>query len=113
MWSCESTKSRSVEVRDVGGGRGRLCSVRSDLPRPPQPPDPPQPPARASALEANFAVREGLAGMAGEKKHPPPPRREPPRGPLGGAGPPPPPRGDPLAPNAGGAATRPGAGRGH
>src|SRR2546422_8506904 len=86
MWSCESTKSRSVEVREVGGGWGRLCSVRSDLPRPPQPPDPPQPPARASALEANFAVREGLAGMAGEKNHTPAPRSEPAGEHLGGAG---------------------------
>src|SRR5256885_5796114 len=85
MWSCESTKSRSVEVREVGGGWGRLCSVRSDLPRPPQPPDPPQPPARASALEANFAVREGLAGMAGQKKHTRPPRSGPPGGHFGGA----------------------------
>src|SRR2546425_10193836 len=86
MWSCESTKSRSVEVREVGGGWGRLCSVRSDLPRPPQPPDPPQPPARASALEANFAVREGLPGMAGEKNHTPAPGSEPAGGEFGGAG---------------------------
>src|SRR2546426_9760945 len=100
MWSCESTKSRSVEVREVGGGWGRLCSVRSDLPRPPQPPDPPQPPARASALEANFAVREGLAGMAGEKNHTPPPPSEPAGGHFGGARLRPRLRGEPLPPTA-------------
>src|SRR2546429_9776113 len=51
-------KSRSVEVLEVGGGWGRLCSARSDLLRPPQPPYPPQPPTRASRSEERRVGKE-------------------------------------------------------
>src|SRR2546426_11668812 len=70
-----------VEDREVGGGWGRLSHC--DAPS-------------LTCFTSHLAVREGLAGMAGEEKHPPPPRSETTGGEFGGGGVPRRLRGDPL-----------------
>src|SRR2546430_4606653 len=75
-----------VEDREVGGGWGRLSHC--DAPS-------------LTCFSSHLAVREGLAGMAGEKKHTPPPGSGTARQHLGGAGLPPPLGREPLPPTAG------------